>query len=212
MKRTVLVIAAVLLAAGPAAALEPGLQEGHAAIGAMIPFGDFGDLADTGFLFGVGYGYWLSPKLQLGLQFDYHMYGTANEDVDGNIFSYTAFGKYALMMEDSTPYLKLLLGFYTFGVDDIELPDGSTIQIDSSTEFGFGAGLGYQYRGAGNIGFFGEAVLNWAFTSADEGVDVGDPDPGEVAFADDSTWLNLRAGISLYWGGTGGYARPRTGY
>jgi Outer membrane protein beta-barrel domain len=206
MKQMVLAIAALLLAAAPATALEQGLQEGHAAIGAMIPFGDFGDAANTGFLFGTGYGYWLTPRLQLGAQFDYHMFGMtdefvaavgADEDVDGNIFSYRAFGKYALMMEDSTPYLKLLLGFYSFGLGDYEV-GGLAVETESETDFGFGAGLGYQYRGASNIGFFGEGVFNMVFNGSDGG--------------DDSTFLNLRAGISLYWGGPSTYPRTGTGY
>ncbi len=203
MKRASMILIAVLLAAAPAAALEQGLQEGQAAVGAMLPMGDFGDYADTGFMFGAGYGYYVTPTIALGAQFDYHMFGTVDENVDGNIFSYRAYGKYTFMGYDSTPYVKVLLGAYTFGQDDIIVGD-VTISTDNQTDMGIAFGAGYQYRGASNIGFFGEAIFNLVFNSTDPAVvDIGG-EVYEVGGMDNSAFVNLRAGVTLYWGGRGG--------
>ena len=178
MRRIPFIVLIVLLAAAPALGQigpDRGQRQAYAGAGFSLPTGDFGDLASTGFLLGGGYGYYLQPQIEIGGEINYTMYGSDIDDVDVSGLSFVAVGKYLLAPEFTTAYLKGGLGLYRFSVD-------TPLGDDSSTDLGLLLGGGYQYRGDGNTGFFGEGTLNLVATEGDS-----------------TQFLNLRGGLIFYF-------------
>jgi hypothetical protein len=200
MPRLLTTIAILVLIAAPAWAQfgpDKGQKIASAGIGISLPMGDFGDAANTGFLFGAGYGILLSPQMEIGGEFGYHMYGVSDEyylpanapagtevDVSFSILSFGGYAKYLLAPEYKTIYLKGGLGFYNAKASGDVTHEGDTHDIDeSATDLGIAVGGGYQTKGDGNTGYFVEATLNHVMSEGDS-----------------TQFINLRGGISFLFG------------
>jgi Outer membrane protein beta-barrel domain len=133
--------------------------------GVAMPMGDFGDAFKLGFAGGVYGDYWMNSKVAIGADVMYNRF-TGDEDVFGSgsdiTFSDIQFGghlKYKFPMEGSSmaPWLQGGVAAYNGKAD------GSGVDGDSSTDFGFnvGAGLGFWSNpsmGLGVVGLFHDVM------------------------------------------------------
>jgi len=140
---------------------------------------DFKDLAETGFLGGVGFEYWISPQTSIGIEGNYHKLGfsslsiavveavagipiPAGVSLDWKVVQVSAVGKYLLSYSSTAPYVKYTLGIYKLSAT--RSGDGiSTTASDDSSDLGVGGGLGFQFGGSGKIGGFVEGTYHNVF-------------------------------------------------
>ncbi|MCK4549330.1 MAG: outer membrane beta-barrel protein [Candidatus Krumholzibacteria bacterium] len=195
MRKICMLMVSILILALPAASfgVEKGDMEFGIGAGAGIPIGDFGDFAKTGYLFGVNFGYYVTPVFTLGLKADYHHFGASEDymdilelllveglEADFSIFQGTAYARYILVPGKFAPYIKGGAGLYNVK----ETWSGGDESGDSSDSyFGISGGLGAQFQGEGMTGGFVEMLFHNAFAD-DENVQ----------------YIQLRGGITLFLG------------
>jgi len=162
--------------------------------GAAIPTGDFKELADGGFVFGIDAGYFVSRRFALGIEVNPHSFQASADvvraarlittdsraDARWTETQITAFGKYLLGSGRISPFVQFQMGSYRLEAK-IEASGGSFSSSESN--FGFGGGGGLQFRGDGLLGGFVEAMFH----------DV--PTDGSSL-----TFFDLRGGISFWLG------------
>lgn len=148
--------------------------------GASLPMGDFKDSsgAETGYLAGAGFSYWLSPQTSIGLELNYHSFGTDLADTSRSVIQVSAFGKYLLVYKSTAPYVKYDVGIYSV----------KRTRESSNSDFGVAGGLGVQFSGSGKIGGFAEAMYHNIFTDSSS-----------------TQFIDLKAGVVIQLGGGGGY-------
>jgi hypothetical protein len=151
-----------------------GRCEGAFGGGVSIPLGDFDDVAEMGYTITPRFGYYVHPRMSVGVEYAYYNNGASddliafleqllgvNVDADFSIHQFTGYGKVLLTTNPVTPYLRAQLGMYRFGANvDSGLGSGS----DSVSEFGIGGGGGVQFRGQGSVGGFVDAIFHVIFT------------------------------------------------
>lgn len=143
--------AAILFVCAPAANAGPGDLRIGPKIGVAIPFGDLGDFADTGFLFGATGDYGLTDNIALGGNLLYNPYSVEDEgeiDFSFSIFHITANGKYYFESESNLGFFAAAgAGLYmgrtslegTTVVQGIEVSfDDSETETDLGIQFGGG--------------------------------------------------------------------------
>ena len=175
------VLAACLISATNALAVKEGQTELTLGIGSGIPVGDFGDVADPGFLLAVGAGYNTSSRFTIGGELNFSVYNASSEaiqfvedflsiffpgqdvtaDIQWGILQVVAYGKYLLSDGGFAPYLKGRAGYYglTLAVEALG-------QEASETDgyLGVGGGLGAQYQPDDHrLGVFGEGLIHHMF-------------------------------------------------
>lgn len=147
--RLVTLAGALLLVAGTAGAQEVSQRPVKigGALGATLPLGDFGDVADVGYHFG-GLVDWTRPGLAFGLrgEITYHRNGMSDIDEDISILGFVANVTFPLGQPEATarPYLIGGLGFYRTTVH-FETIGGDT-EDTSDTDFGFNLGGGFTFN------------------------------------------------------------------
>ncbi len=188
MKTLLFVMSALILTLVPLGALAA--SELGVAVGYSVPTGSMADEAKGGPQFGVNFGLKASPQVMVGFEAFYNMYGLSDEmqdyvdqtlgssgDLDLTVTQYTLYSRVNLLPAASTLYAKFCAGMYrsaaTASQGDIDV-------TASETDFGLGAGLGYQFFGLGNTGGFGEVMYHSI---------MGD---GETAI-----YLDFRAGVAF---------------
>jgi len=139
--------------------------------GASFPFGDFKDLAETGYLVTPRLGYYIAPTVALGAEYGYFKHGAdqalidlleslagRNVEAEFQLHQVTGYVKILLTPKPIAPYLRLHAGLYHLDAT-IEVQD---LGSDTTTEdkFGFGGGLGIQFRGDGSVGGFVDAIYH----------------------------------------------------
>jgi hypothetical protein len=188
MKSILFVISVSILTLAPLGALA-GSELG-VAVGYSVPTGSMTDEAKGGPQFGANFGLQAGPQVMIGAEVFYNMYGLSDEmqdlvdetlgssgDLDLTVTQYTLYSRVNLLPAASTLYAKFCAGMYrsaaTASQGDIDI-------TTDSTDFGLGAGLGYQFFGLGNTGGFGEVMYHSI---------MGD---GETAI-----YLDFRAGVAF---------------
>jgi hypothetical protein len=188
MKQSHLILLVLTLAATPC--LAQGGKEVNLAVGMALPLGDMTDQATPGLQFGGSFGFSVAPRVTLGGEIYYSMLGLSDEyeamveqelGPDGDMdLSITQYGLYAKIGPGPTVasfYSKLSMGMYRAGatasLGDVEI--GA-----SETDFGLGAGVGYQFFGRGTTG---------GFIEADYHVILSD--------GGSSSYLDLKAGVTF---------------
>ena len=202
MLKKLFAIVIVVCCASVASAGEIGKGQTFLSLGggASLPYSDFKDAAETGFLGGVGFEYWISPKASIGIEANSHKFGfsaasiavveavagipiPAGVSLDWNVVQVSAVGKYLLSYASTAPYVK-----YTFGTYKLSATisgGGSSFTVsDDSSDLGVGGGLGFQFGGSGKIGGFVEGTYHNVFVEG-----------GGFSF------LDLRGGINFKMGG-----------
>jgi hypothetical protein len=159
---------AVATVAAPAARAQDGnlgLTEASFGGGVSIPFGDFSDAANAGFLITPRLAYYATPRFALGVEYAFHRYDAKTDffDSDVTIHQFTALGKLLLSSSRSTPYMRAQLGLYNVGVSTTFA--GFDVS-GSENKFGFGAGFGGQFFGQAAVGGFVDGVFHLVFTDS----------------------------------------------
>ena len=172
--RSVVVGAALVALAGATPVMAQSGAKFSVGGGLTLPLGDFGDVASTGFhgLAAVGF---RPANLPIGFQIDgmYQRFGVedAPDNFDGNtqIIQGTANVVYTFTTaEESTfhPYLIGGVGLYN------SKPTGDDFQAivgdESSTDFGFNAGAGFDFQ-AGSVGLFVEGRFHNVLSDGSDG-------------------------------------------
>lgn len=167
-KLVVLTVLAVAFAS-PALAQQPEkpfMVEAHA--GFHVPTFDISDLADPGFGFGGGFGYFVTPKIIVMGEADFGLHGGA--DIEGetgpDIDVLHIMGKVGyVVFESADSKLKILVnaggGVLNFKPD----AEGA----ESNTNFAINAGAKLYYMFADNAGLVISPQGDIAFTSEDDG-------------------------------------------
>lgn len=195
MKRLLIVLCVILSATSLAfgQGIDKGQFEVSAGGGLALPMGDFGDAYSAGFLGGVNAGYYVSPILVIGGEFNYSMYSAKDEyvafwqfldstvtDVKWSTIQFSAYGKYLFKPENMSPYVKASIGMYS---DKEKLEAGSGDTDVSESDIGFAGGAGVQLKGQGNVGGFGEVMFHNILTEGSS-----------------TTYLNFRVGVTFFLG------------
>jgi hypothetical protein len=153
MKLRALLAAAFVLTFGAAVAHASAASEFGLNAGVAMPFGDFGDVAGTGFFGGATYCYHVSDQYGLGGDFNYQSYGKKDFGLGSYTYSLINVGahaKYFFKLKDSKemPYAKVGLGIYnlraktTFTYPGL----GTVTATGSDSKFGFSIGLGADWK------------------------------------------------------------------
>jgi hypothetical protein len=179
MRKVLLVIAALAVAMAPVQALSvvEGDTEIGIGIGAGVPIGNFGDVADPGFVIGASTGYYLSPNAALGVEVVFNHFPVTSEleaflsafigapvDASYRVLQLIGYGKFPLVDGNFAPYVKVCAGLYSLGAKVEALGVSDT---ESESKFGFGGGLGGQFKGEGRVGGFVEFMLHSILTEGE---------------------------------------------
>ncbi len=132
-----------------------------------MPVGDFGDVAKPGFGGGAALYYGLPqlPRLQLGGRFAFNQF-SLEDPLDGNYRIYEILPSARMMLLDPNDTMNVFNAFLQLGAGAYHVslnPD--TGSGDSSTEFGFQAGVGLSGRFTDTYSFFVSSTYNWINTS-----------------------------------------------
>lgn len=156
MKRSILGAAALALVLSASTVQAQKPMSFGVALGATMPTGDFGDVADMGF-HALGTLAWSPPTLPVGLRFDamFNQLGGKSSPLAGD-FSYRIMGLIAnatwgmpMAASPISPYLIGGLGFYQTSVSCDGCPS------NSETDLGFNVGVGTKFALSG-FGTFAE--------------------------------------------------------
>ncbi|MBD3257602.1 outer membrane beta-barrel protein [candidate division GN15 bacterium] len=161
----------------------------------------------TGFGFGVELGYFATPSLVIGAQFEYSRYGidtdvSAVESRDHQLFRPALYGLYYFFGEsDFVPYIKAHAGvdFAKFTTSVIDVPQGNIYEyreLSYDPGFSFGAGVGLFYYTHDYGGLFVEANYHQGMLSGVE----GDYEGLSYEFGEDVGLLNFNLGIRVFFG------------
>ena len=175
--------------------IAQGRFELSAGGGGSLPFGDFSDAANTGYLFGASGGYYVTPMYAVGVEFNYQSYGASDEvvevfqsltgdssaDFDWSVTQISVFGKYLFTQRNTAPYAKAHLGTYSLKGTGSALGASAS---SSDSNIGVGGGIGLQFKGQGNVGGFVEGVFHAIFTEGSS-----------------TTYASGRAGVTFFLGG-----------
>ena len=121
-----------------------------AALGASLPMGDFGDVAETGFHVGaLGEFARTSWPVLLRGEITYHRNGFKDYDGNASVLSFVPNIVFPFGTATSTarPYLIGGLGLHRVSLN-LEVP-GSEDESESETKFGFNVGAGFNFNLAG---------------------------------------------------------------
>jgi len=168
MKRVFLVAVLVMVLA-PAAWAQvpfvPSFEFGLAA-GLNMPLGDMGDGMNNGYNFNASVGYNVIPMLVIGAEFGVFGNGGTDEtiaalgpngDFSMTSMQFAAMTKYMVPVAVHNLYAKGLAGAYRTSssvksvLGDFEVSD---------TNFGFGLGGGFQFKGGGNAAVYAEGMYH----------------------------------------------------
>jgi len=194
MKRFLTVFLFLSLGTVPAfAGVQKGQFEFSPTIGGSLPVGDFDDGGNVGFVVGGRFGYNFTEKVSVGVAVNYNSFGIDDDFTalfPGIDFDLTAleyfFDVRALLgnQPNSSPYVKGMLGSAEL---ELKGSAGGVSAAVSETEFAFGGGVGYLFKGEGNIGGFVEADIINISTSGSS-----------------SSYISLRGGVSFFFGASSG--------
>jgi hypothetical protein len=173
----------------------PGRWELGIALGAAVPTGDFKDLAEGGFVFGLNAGYFVTRKLALGIELGPHTFpgsadlvraariltGDSQADASWTETQVSGFAKYVFGSGHASPFARFQIGSYRLEAKI----DAASASISSTSESNLGVALGggFQFRGNGLLGGFAEGTFH---TVPTDGTDL--------------TFFDLRGGISFWLG------------
>jgi opacity protein-like surface antigen len=176
--------------------------------GVGMPFGDFADVASTGFNLGVTGDHMFGKYWALGGEISVHGFG-GNDDLEKRLsamngvptdFTFrtiplVAHAKYMLPANGKlAPFLKYSLGVYQIRKKE----DAGIIQVDKSqTKFGFQIGAGANFRSTATIAYGGELAYHYISGAVN---DNGENKAGNL--------LTLRAQLMFGFGGGGAAPTP----
>ena len=166
MKKLFILVALLALVASTAFAQEVEKKWNvYLGAGAGMPMGDFGDAYKMGFHGFGGFGYTVTPGLQIMPTLEYHMFSLSDDgkaawgtDVSGGTVKALMFGanlKYTFKMTNPSfaPYLIGGAGMASMSMSDITY-DGTTESVDSESKAYFGAGAGVEIKAGAKMGIF----------------------------------------------------------
>jgi opacity protein-like surface antigen len=182
MKFRSLVLSAALLISGVGTANASSTWLGIQG-GAGVPTGDYGDVAVTGFQFGVLGTHMVNDQWGFGGDLNYHMFNSSDEvnaaaEVDfgpgSEIKWNTIQGTAHVVMNIPTrggvnPYLKGGFGLYNLGIKLVS-PSGDT--SDSESKFGFNVGAGMNFASSGKMRWGVNAAYHIVSAEEDLGANV----------------------------------------
>ena len=214
MKKLLLLTSAIVLLLGSAITAQNEDFEGRDILelaffgGLTSPAGDIKDLsptegAESGMALGMDIGYFLTPRLIVGLNFTYTAMDI-NEaagagDLKYKLYSPNLYAKYVFSGESNfEPYVKAHVGadnpkFATL----VSHPDGDRYrEISYDPSFAYGAGLGFFYYTSDFSGLYLEANYHMAASSDAEAIYIGDT----YQLGANITVLDVHAGVRLLIG------------
>jgi hypothetical protein len=157
--------------------IRKGSIELGAAGGLSVPVGDYGDYTDLSGTGGIVVGYYISPRLSVGLDAAGHWHGPSDfadslkavevgqSDADLTFKLYrflTPYVKYQLKVAKVSPYLSGLAGLYLQEVHWTQMTTlgGTVSQTVSQGYFGVAVGAGVQWVSDDNVELFVEGRMH----------------------------------------------------
>ncbi len=130
--------------------------------GLSVPMGDFGDVANMGFLFQGFVNFFVAPNISLNGSLGYYTWGFDTDVYDGSFYNIPLmFGAhYEIPLEGFTPYFGAELGLNFVGSSDVEINGFKVSSGDSETRFGFAPFFGAFFPVAPNIDLKGRMKFN----------------------------------------------------
>ena len=130
--------------------------------GLSIPMGDFGDVANMGFLFQGFVNFLVTPNISLNGSIGYYTWGFDVENYDGSFYNIPIMvgGHYEIPLQGLTPFFGAELGLNFVGSSDVEYNGFQIAEGDSDTEFGFAPFFGAFFAVAPNIDLKGQMKFN----------------------------------------------------
>ncbi len=177
MKRILFVTVFVLLLAPAAWAQAPFVPSFEFGVGGglNLPLGDLGDGMNNGYIINASVGYSVLPMFVIGAEFGFFGNGGSDETIaalgPGGDFSmtaqqYTAMAKFMFPVAARSLYAKGLVGGYRMS-SSVESSLGAFEASD--TNFGFGIGGGFQFKGSNKYGFYAEGIYHRISSEASDG-------------------------------------------
>jgi hypothetical protein len=176
MKTRRAIVLALLAVIAPATSLAAPIRIGPTA-GLAVPFGDFGDVASTGFALGVTGDYALNDRFLVGGEIGWQTFGGSDDfekglsatfgtEVDVKVTTMPFLVHGTMMIAPSerlSPYAKLSAGVYR---TSFEFESSLGTDDDSSTDVGFGLGGGF-LTGADKVKYGLDASLHFISTEGE---------------------------------------------
>ncbi|MCH7877835.1 MAG: porin family protein [candidate division Zixibacteria bacterium] len=194
MKKVLTVSLFLLLGTVPAfAGVQKGQFEFSPTVGISQPVGDLDDGGNTGFVVGGRFGYNFTEKVSVGVAINYNSFGIDDDltallpgiDIDLTSLEYVVDVRALLGNQpNSSPYVKGMLGAAKL---ELKFSAGAASLAFSESKLAFGGGVGYLFKGEGNIGGFVEADIINISTSGSS-----------------SSYISLRGGVSFFFGASSG--------
>lgn len=158
MKKTWLLTLALIAMLASSAVAAPGAIWVGVNGGIGLPFGDFRDVASTGFNLGLTGDYMMSGTWAIGGELGWHKFG-GNDDLEKSqsalagvpveitirAIPVTAHAKYLLPANESTaPFLKAALGLYNLNTKIDAGTLGDSNRSETNVGFQFGGGMNFK--------------------------------------------------------------------
>jgi len=148
--------------------------------------------------FDLGLGYYMNPKLNIGVYFNLRNMKTEDLELNHHVYEGGIYGRYFLLniSESSySPYVRIMAGLnFSKLVTRVDEDFGPVYrELSYEPTLGTGAGLG-MYVKTNNYGaFFLEGVFNYDFTNGITGEFKGT----EYAWGDNNQYILVKAGIAF---------------
>jgi hypothetical protein len=202
-----IVMMSLLICSMPALAQyeEEPYIEGYVAVNYTLPMGHLKNdlvpdsLNATGKIgFDIGLGYYVKPKLVVGLYYSNRNMGTEELDLNHRVYEVGSYGKFFffdLTEASFSPYVRLSAGLnFSKMVTKVEGEIEPLFrELSLSPSLGAGIGLGIHYKTNEFGAFFAEASYNQDFTKSVNGEYRG----VDYDWGDDNNYLLIKAGVSF---------------